>query len=82
MAAARVGRCDRTLELVGDLVETPERIGPDLNIDVATCLEKQGRNELALRHFEQAARISPPGPLRDEAQRGVHRVGLTLQDRR
>lgn len=78
-AAARAGRCDHTLELVGAALESPGLMAPDLNIEVATCLEQQGRTGLALRHFEQAARQSPPGPLRNRAQAGVQRLGLALR---
>jgi len=80
MAAALVGRCDHTLELVGDGVESPDEMTADLNLAVAKCLEQQGRKTLALRHFEHAARKSPPGALRDEAQGGIRRLGLGLQD--
>jgi len=80
MCAALVGRCDHTLELVGDGVESPEEMTADLNLAVAKCLEKQGRDTLALRHFEHAARKSPPGTLRDEAQGGIQRLGLGLQN--
>jgi tetratricopeptide (TPR) repeat protein len=80
MAAALVGRCDHTLELVGDGVERPEEMTADLNLAVAKCLEQQGRGTLALRHFEHAARKSPPGALRDEAQGGIQRLGLGLQN--
>ena len=79
-AAATVGQCDHTIELVGEGVESPDEMSSDLNLDVAKCLEQQGRDELALRHFEQAARNSRPGALRDEAQAGIQRLGLGLQD--
>lgn len=79
-SAARVGRCDHTLELVADGVESPIEMTVDLNLAVAKCLEQQGRTELALRHFEQAARQSPPGALRNEAQDGIQRLGLGLQN--
>jgi choline-sulfatase len=78
IAAAGVGRCDHTLELVADGLERPSEMAPNLNLDVAKCLEQQGRTKLALRHFEQAAKQSPPGPLRNEAQAGIQRLGLTL----
>ena len=67
------------VELVGDDMESPDEMSADLNLDVAKCLEQQGRDEFALRHFEQAARKSPPGGLRDEAQGGIQRLGLRLQ---
>lgn len=79
MAAAIVGRCDHALELIGDGIEHPDEMAPHLNLDLAECLEQKGRNRLALRHFEQAARKSPPGTLRDQAQAGVHRLGLLLE---
>ncbi len=80
MSAALVGRCDHTLELVGDGVDSPEEMTADLNLAVAKCLEHRGRITLALSHFEHAARKSPPGPLRDEAQGGIQRLGLGLQN--
>jgi len=80
MAAALVDRCDHTLELAGDDVESPSDMTADLNLAIAKCLERQGRDTLALRHFEHAARKSPPGTLRDEAQGGIQRLGLALQD--
>lgn len=79
MAAATAGRCDHTLELVADGVDSPSEMPPGLNLNVATCLEQQGRIELALRHFEQAAKTSPPGPIRNDAQAGIQRVGLRLE---
>ena len=79
MAAAAVGQCDHTLELIGDGVEEPDEMMPHLNLDLAECLEQKGRNRLALRHFEQAARKFPPGAFRDEAQAGIQRLGLRLQ---
>lgn len=80
MGAALVGRCDHTLELVGDGVESPDEMTAELNLAVAKCLEQQGRDTLALRHFERAARKTRPGALRDEAQGGIQRLGLGLQD--
>jgi len=79
-AAAVEGRCDHTLELLGDDVDNPEQMSPELNIEVAKCLEAEGRMRPALRHFEQAARKTPPGALRSEAQEGIQRIGLRLQD--
>jgi len=79
MAAAAVGQCDQTLELLSDSVEAPDDLSANLNLDIAKCLEQQGRDTLALRHFELAARKSPPGALRDEAQNGIQRLGLRLQ---
>jgi tetratricopeptide (TPR) repeat protein len=79
IAAAKVGRCDETLTLIGGAVESPTDMTADLNLEVAKCLEQQGRNQLALRHFEAAAMKTPPGPVRDEAQQGIQRIGLTLQ---
>lgn len=79
LSAALVDRCEHALELVRDDVDSPENMIPDLNVAVAKCLEQQGRDADALRHFEQAARKSRPGPLRDEAQTGIQRVGLRLQ---
>ncbi|HSL17054.1 MAG TPA: tetratricopeptide repeat protein [Methylomirabilota bacterium] len=79
VSAARIGRCDRTLELTGGAVESPLEMPADLNLNVAVCLEQHGRAQLALRHFEEAARKTPPGPTRDEAQRGIQRIGLTLK---
>ncbi|RLE26373.1 MAG: hypothetical protein DRJ65_05680 [Acidobacteria bacterium] len=79
MAAAAVGQCDHTLELIGDTVEGPTEISFNLNLVLAKCLEQKGRDELALRHFEEAARKSPPGTLREEAQGGIQRLGLRLQ---
>ena len=81
MCAALVGRCDHTIELVGDGVESPEEMTADLNLSIAKCLEQQGRDTLALRHFEHAARKSPPGALRVEAQGGIQRLGLGLQNK-
>jgi tetratricopeptide (TPR) repeat protein len=81
LSAALVGRCDRTLELVGDDVNNPDMMIADLNLAVAKCLEREGRDELALRHFEQAARKSRPGTLRSEAQDGIQRLGLHLKGR-
>ncbi len=78
VAAARVGRCDRTLELVVERVERPGEMTPDLNLEVARCLEDHGRFALALRHYEEAARQSPPGAFREAAQSGINRVGLLL----
>ncbi len=80
MGAAFVGRCDHTLELVGDDAENPAEMDAGLNLAIAKCLEQQERDTLALRHFEQAAKKSPPGTLRDEAQGGIQRLGLHLQD--
>lgn len=79
MAAALVGQCDHTIDLVGADTESPGEMSAELNLAVAKCLEVQGRDTLALRHFEHAARKSPPGALRDEAQGGIQRLGLTLQ---
>lgn len=79
LAAARVGRCDEALELVADGLEKPIEMTADLNLNVALCLEQQGRNRLALRHFEAAAMKTPPGPTRDAAQQGIQRIGLNLE---
>jgi tetratricopeptide (TPR) repeat protein len=79
LAAAVVGRCDETLELVAASLENPGEMTAELNLELAGCLEQRGRNQLALRHLEAAAMKTPPGPLRDEAQQGIHRIGLTLR---
>lgn len=80
VAAARVGRCAHTLELVAAEMDRPGDMIPGLNLEVARCLEQGGRVGVALRHFEEAARKSQPGPVRDEAQAGVARVALLLQE--
>lgn len=79
IAAAIVGRCTHTLELIKEDLEGPAEMAFDLNIHAAKCLEQQGNDALALRHFEEAARKSPPGTIRDEAQDGIQRLGLRLQ---
>lgn len=79
MCAAQVGRCARALELLEPDLNHPEVFFPDLNLAVATCLEKNGRIQLALRHFEAAAQKSPAGAKRDEAQNGLQRLGLRLK---
>lgn len=81
IAAAGLGHCDHTLELVAAEVDRPGEMTLDLNLEVAKCLEQQGRFGAALHHFEEAARRSPPGTMRDEAQAGVLRVGLLLEKR-
>ncbi len=80
VAAARVGHCDHTLELVATEMDRPGEMLPGLNLEVARCLEQRGRADVALRHYEEAARKSRPGPLREEAQAGIQRVGLLLQE--
>jgi arylsulfatase A-like enzyme/cytochrome c-type biogenesis protein CcmH/NrfG len=79
MGAALVGRCDHTLELIGERVERPDNMTAELNLTIAKCLEQRGNDTLALRHFEHAARKSPPGVVRVEAQSGIQRLGLGLQ---
>jgi Flp pilus assembly protein TadD len=79
VAAARVGHCDHTLRLVASQMDRPGEMFPGLNLEVARCLEQQGDIDTAMRHFEEAARKSRPGPIRDEAQAGVQRLGLLLR---
>ena len=80
LAAAMSGHCDHTLELFAGSLESPTDLAPELNLEIAKCLEQQGRTSLALRHFEQAARQGAAGALRDEATAGVQRLGLRLTE--
>ena len=79
LAAALSGHCEHTLELFADHLDNPTVLPPELNLEVAKCLEQERRWNLALGHFEQAARQGTPGRVRDEAQAGIQRIGLKLE---
>ncbi len=75
-AAYRTGHCRETLSLLNPLISSRQQLPWNLELAVASCLEKEGRSREALLHFEEAARLSPPGPGRREAQEGVKRISL------
>ncbi len=79
MCAALIGQCDATLEIIGDDIENADQMTAELNLSLAKCLEHEGNDADALRHFEQAARKTPPGPMREEAKSGIQRIGLRLR---
>ncbi|MCD4748982.1 MAG: sulfatase-like hydrolase/transferase [Thermoanaerobaculales bacterium] len=78
IAAADSGRCQRTLDLLKAQLENSEAMSWEAHLASGTCLEKIGKAEEALRHFEEAARRSPPGERREEARQGVHRLSLRI----
>lgn len=54
------------------------RANPVILLAAARAEERLGRATAAMRHFEAAARTCPPGPCRNEAQRGIERLALRL----
>ena len=78
IAAFRTGHCEETLRLLAPSLKRGDRLGWELELALGTCMEKGGRSAEAPRHFEEAARLSPPGPGREEAQEGLHRLSIAL----
>ncbi len=52
---------------------------PAILLAAARAEERVGRKGEAMRHFEAAAQLCPPGPCRDEAQRAIERLALQLR---
>jgi len=78
-AAAATGNCRQTLQLMGNMpVGTP--VPPNAELGWATCLEDSGDFKRALVHYEDVARRTPQGPLRDRANEAIQRLSLKLQD--
>jgi len=77
-AAYRTGHCDETLNLLAPSLKRRDRLGWNIELVLGHCMEAEGRSTEALHHFEEASRLSPPGPGRAEAQQGVQRLSMAL----
>lgn len=78
VAAGLADRCARSLELLEPFFSRPDELTAEAHLAAARCLEDAGRVADGLRHFEEAARKSPPGRVREEARVGVQRLSLEL----
>jgi len=78
LAAFHTGNCPETLNVLSPALRARERLSWDIELALATCLEKGGRLDEARHHFEEAARQSPPGAGREAAQEGIERLSMHL----
>ncbi len=79
LAASKTNHCPQALQLLEPSLKRGESLTWEIHLAAARCLEASGTSTDALRHFEEAARRSPDGPGRDEAQKGVQRLSLQLK---
>ncbi len=78
VAAAITDNCPQTLQLM-EGIPPATGLPPDAELGFATCLEKNGEFKKALHHYEEVARRTPQGPLRDRANAAIQRLSLQLK---